>query len=388
MNILTKLGQRLGNPLNWPPGDKAFLVFLLSAIIQMEYLGWILLVTQDADMARFVDMESVHTLFPLALSVLASSCLLSLAWLFLRKVHPASVVHDYSCNLYYACSLCVFSYLSGTMTMATGVVLAGAPILGFILFRPGPVFWSLGAALVLLTVGSLGAVYGWWPYAPVMSIPLGHNSQLAAFWFISMGLFTLPHLVVITFLSWYVLAGWRNREEATRLLSVTDPLTGIPNRRAILAVLERERRHTRATGHALSVVMVDLDHFKSLNDGLGHAAGDRALQETAVRLQQGLRQNDHIGRIGGEEFLMILPGTDSRGAMLLAERCRHAVEAEPVTLENGEPVQLTASLGVFSLLPGKRTTVDDMLALADQALYRAKERGRNRVELAGPADPE
>lgn len=382
MTTLKEWGQRLGNPLNWPPGDKAFLISVLTAVLHLEYTGWTILVLQSPDTARFINPAFIHRILPLDLVVLSLSFLFATSMAFLRKRRPESVVHEYAANLYYATSLCMFSYLSGTLTMATGVVLAGAPILGFILFRPGPVLWSLGVATAILTVASLGAVVGWWPYAPAIAIPLGTDGQLSGFWLTSMTLFVVPHLAVVTLLSWYVLAGWRQREEATRLLSVTDPLTALPNRRAILAMLERERQHSRATERPLSIIMVDLDRFKALNDDRGHAAGDVALKETARRLQGALRQNDHVGRIGGEEFLVILPGADSHGAGLLAERCRAALENEPVILDDGTLVNLTASLGVYTRPEEDRIAVDDMLDLADQALYRAKQGGRNRVELA------
>lgn len=391
MMSLKERVMRLGNPLNWPPGDKAFLIFVLTAVLHLEYTGWTILVLESPETARFMNPAFVREILPLDLVVLGLSFLFVGVMAFLRKRRPESIVHEYVANLYYAISLCMFSYLSGSLTMATGVVLAGAPILGFILFRPGPVLWSLGIAVTILAVASLGAMYGWWPYAPAIAIPLGTGSQLSGFWLGSMTLFVVPHLAVITLLSWYVLAGWRQREEATRLLSVTDPLTALPNRRAILAMLARERQHSRATERALSIIMVDLDRFKALNDDRGHAAGDVALKETARRLRGALRQNDHVGRIGGEEFLVILPGADSQGARLLAERCRAALENEPVILEDGTLANLTASLGVYTRVEADPIAAEDMLDLADQALYRAKQAGRNRVELAGvgggePAD--
>lgn len=159
-----------------------------------------------------------------------------------------------------------------------------------------------------------------------------------------------------------------------------DALTGLCNRRLFLELLERELQRSVQRGYALALLIIDLDHFKSINDSHGHVVGDRVLEQVGAVLQAVARGNALAARIGGEEFAIALPEHDAAAARAVAERIRANVEALPLRL--GEQVHtLTVSVGVASWRPGWRT-VGQVLAAADQALYRAKEAGRNRVEAA------
>jgi two-component system cell cycle response regulator len=161
------------------------------------------------------------------------------------------------------------------------------------------------------------------------------------------------------------------REQATR-----DALTGLWNRAAILDLLERELARGQREGRPVGVILADVDHFKGINDTFGHLAGDRVLRQVAGRLGEALRPYDTVGRYGGEEFLVVLPGCDAAAATGLAERLRRCVAAEPVGWEGG-PVAVTLSLGVAAW-DGSVDTAG-LLQAADEALYRAKGAGRNRV---------
>lgn len=170
----------------------------------------------------------------------------------------------------------------------------------------------------------------------------------------------------------------------TRLqeLSAKDELTGLANRRTFDETLRRE--HVRALRFArpLSLVMLDIDHFKPLNDSLGHQAGDQCLRAMGELLRKAVpRQSDVLARYGGEEFCTLLPDTDGEGALTVAERIRKAVE-DYSFLINGERIPLSISAGVATLDPTAPCEADDLVARADQALYRAKANGRNRVEAA------
>ncbi len=157
-------------------------------------------------------------------------------------------------------------------------------------------------------------------------------------------------------------------------LSLTDPLTGISNRRKIESVLKSEIDRTARTGNSLSVIMIDIDHFKQFNDTYGHGTGDRILKEFAEVVSSSLRIIDNAGRIGGEEFLVVCPETNITGAFLVAEKLRIAVESMKIDSVQ----QITASFGCASLIPGEN--FDNLISRSDKALYRAKENGRNRVE--------
>jgi two-component system, cell cycle response regulator len=167
-----------------------------------------------------------------------------------------------------------------------------------------------------------------------------------------------------------------------RKMAETDELTGMPNRRSVLAHLDREVRRAARYGTPVSIVLLDLDHFKQVNDTHGHQAGDAVLIRIAGALARNSRDTDFFGRHGGEEFLGVLSQTTLEGARLTAERIRLAVESEPIPWEGGEPLNVTASLGVAAW-NGDGDSEIELVARADQALYHAKDAGRNRVEFAG-----
>jgi diguanylate cyclase (GGDEF)-like protein len=167
-------------------------------------------------------------------------------------------------------------------------------------------------------------------------------------------------------------------QEALRIQARTDPLTGVLNRGAVLGELAAECRAAAYDGRGLGVGMLDIDHFKRVNDTFGHAAGDLVLREVVRRVRTALRSGDVLGRFGGEEFLIVVPGAGSPQLSGALEDVRHAVAAAPVDVD-GRALAVTASLG--GALHGGEP-VDALIARADAALYAAKERGRDRVELA------
>ncbi len=162
------------------------------------------------------------------------------------------------------------------------------------------------------------------------------------------------------------------RAEVFAELARTDPLTGVANRRATAEELERQISAARRYGHDLSVVAVDVDHFKVINDTYGHQRGDEVLADVARVLASQLRESDRLGRWGGEEFLIVAPHTDAEQAAALAERCRSALVAQPA-----EDLEVTATFGVATYRPDEH--VDELLMRADELLYTAKGAGRDRV---------
>ncbi|MBI5017553.1 MAG: diguanylate cyclase [Deltaproteobacteria bacterium] len=167
------------------------------------------------------------------------------------------------------------------------------------------------------------------------------------------------------------------------LLSVTDGLTRAYNHRHFQERLKSEFSRAKRYEEPLACVMLDIDHFKRVNDTWGHPVGDRVLVRIVEILKEGIRSEDLVARYGGEEFVLLLPRTDSEHAAHLAERLRERVEADEFPLTNGDRIRLTVSLGVSGFHPpGTHETADALLHAADAALYRAKTDGRNRVAVA------
>jgi len=173
--------------------------------------------------------------------------------------------------------------------------------------------------------------------------------------------------------------------EVLRFKASHDTLTGLWNSGAILELLQREVRRTEREGGSLAVLLADVDHFKAVNDTLGHLSGDDALREAARRVSHAVRSYDFVGRYGGEEFLILLPGCDRSAAEDRAKRLSEAVAGAPIETSGGT-TRITLSVGVISSADAPQSDPVALLRAADAALYRAKVAGRNRVELALPGD--
>lgn len=171
--------------------------------------------------------------------------------------------------------------------------------------------------------------------------------------------------------------GYREHLEEQRQKALIDPLTGLPNRAAWSERLDQEMLAWQDNGGHLLMAMLDLDHFKRINDNYGHQAGDKVLKIVANELRKRLRSRDFIARFGGEEFVLLVPQTALAGGIALAETLRAAIEACPFHFK-GERVTITLSIGIAAFRSGERS--EAVLKRADQALYRAKHLGRNRVE--------
>ena len=164
------------------------------------------------------------------------------------------------------------------------------------------------------------------------------------------------------------------------VLASTDALTGLPNRQAIMNKAEKEFARARQTQSPLSIVMIDVDHFKAINDQHGHAAGDHVLKEVGTICQDVLRGSDVIGRIGGEEFVLLLPGAAQDSAEQVAERMRARLAGTQIQLQN-QTFNVTASFGVATL-SSDDNSLQEILDRADEAMYHAKHGGRNQVQTA------
>ncbi|MDX2481165.1 MAG: GGDEF domain-containing protein [Desulfuromusa sp.] len=168
-----------------------------------------------------------------------------------------------------------------------------------------------------------------------------------------------------------------NLEELSSLVR-TDPLTGIANYRYFLHALEQEIERTQRSGLPTSLIMLDIDFFKKVNDQWGHEVGNQALVHLSLLLQKTVRKLDIPCRYGGEEFAVILPDTNLAACLPVAERIRRGIEKSPLDVA-GQPLRITVSLGITTYMGQQQTSVEELVKQADKYLYQAKETGRNRV---------
>ena len=173
-------------------------------------------------------------------------------------------------------------------------------------------------------------------------------------------------------------------DESNRIMAALDPLTGVANRRSLISALDRDVSRAIRTHQPIALIMVDIDHFKHVNDRYGHPAGDEVLCSVVSVLRQRVRAQDLVGRYGGEEFMVLLPDTDLVGAEQLARELCKAVEESRCLAQGAGPegVEVTVSIGVFGGHLESGDSWDMLIAAADRALYEAKNNGRNRVEVA------
>lgn len=170
-------------------------------------------------------------------------------------------------------------------------------------------------------------------------------------------------------------------EDRLRSMAMSDALTGVPNRRQILGIAGMEISRARRYGRPMSLLLLDIDHFKTINDVHGHAVGDEALVHLASVGSGALRESDTLGRTGGEEFVVVLPETPAEGALVVADRLRQIIATTPAPTASG-PLTMTLSIGVAEVSRGE--SIDAVMQRADQAMYAAKESGRNRCCVAAP----
>ena len=231
--------------------------------------------------------------------------------------------------------------------------------------------------------------------ASVAMIPLTHRRKLIGSINLGSadgGRFTRAHaadfLAHLGVIASYCVDNTVNRARLLRS-GFTDVLTGWHNRRYLQVRLHEELARARRDQNHVVCLMIDVDHFKRVNDTWGHAAGDAVLQELASRIDSQVRASDVAARYGGEEFVVLLPDTDKDSGVLLAERIRAAVSSARYDIPGGEPLAITASIGIAGITPAAddddlKTVGDSLIARADVALYRAKSEGRDRVAVDKP----
>lgn len=254
--------------------------------------------------------------------------------------------------------------LTQPLGISGGAPYAVLPVLGLLARKPRIVI-ALTAAGILLTVTGLLLSK---PGASLQVVMI--NRSMSIILICTIAIIALRHLQVENLL-----------RESLENQAARDPLTDLFNRRHIFAIVEDELQRFRRYGERCSIILIDADHFKRVNDEFGHPAGDLTLRRIADLCQRAVRDSDSVGRFGGEEFIIVLPHTDTTQAAIVAERIRDAMHSEDIVWQN-KSIKVTLSLGVAEVGPGT-DSFDELLKAADRALYEAKHAGRNHVAVAG-----
>ena len=379
--LIETLGGLIGHQLNGSEARRSAMVCWIAAPVFLLLGCWALISHMFAASA---DILAHQMMLPTAYYAFAGA----LCWLVLGIIGLSIDRHQRDGHRYtmitlwfYTVSAITVCYLIGTLNVVTGLVMMGAPMLGLILFDIRKVLKVfIGGLLGLLSLSLLSALEVI-PYAPILNQAQSANAHQSLYWTICLMLAGGFYVIYQTIIMASMVHAWRNRESDVRALSLTDALTGVSNRRHILELLDSVLASQRGRDAPVSVLMVDIDHFKRINDDHGHLIGDLALTQAAEALRDCLRQGDMIGRYGGEEFLIILPGTHEHQALEVAERCRRAIGS--LILKAGDiELPLTASVGAASRGKQLIRDSDHIIRLADEAMYEAKKSGRNQV-IAG-----
>ena len=368
--------------LDWSDSDKCMLLSVMLSIYMLFYLAWHLVTAFFTDFgAQYVSPTGAKQ-FTGVLLFNVSGYLAMIAWAaVLRKTRRQSRLFVHCFVQFFGVSFLLLGLMLGLYSPITGMVLLGSPLVGFILFGFRPVVWGFTVSTVMVLLLAWLSASGYDIYALYFRADPTARDSLSYYWIASTVAFSVPFVTAVLTLVSLLLRRWVYREAQVRAMAVQDPLTGLANRRALFDQFAHEIARARRAGEDLSVCVLDLDHFKQINDRHGHAAGDTVLVRVANLLRECLRETDRIGRIGGEEFVLVLPDTGHEGAEKVIERCRAALVGTPVMLDVGEPLTVSASFGVVTALAGELATESQLVSRADDALYLAKKRGRNRVEF-------
>lgn len=376
MIIYRNLLKRFDNVLDWDQVQRSGLVLSILIAVMLYYL--VFQVYQSYFPSPYINHDLLLQMkWAMPLLIISTFVLMQIGkhtghitWL--RMFFP------YLATIYYAVSLVVSGYMIGLANMTTGLVMAGAPLFGFVLFRRHVIYTAFIISTGLIICLSFLSSYGFIPYGPLFKPEFFYRPEARPFYLLCMIYFSIPHFVCLFGFCDLFFVQWRKRERNIHKISVTDGLTNLYNRRAITKLLEKELADNAALAQPVTVILLDVDLFKRINDVYGHLIGDKALQAVASTLQNTLRKGDQLGRYGGEEFLIVLSQTDLKQAVTIAERCRQAVSETMLHNDDEEKLQVTASFGVSSSMQCGYQ-IDKIVRQADKYLYQAKGQGRNQV---------
>lgn len=362
--------------INWNMLKKCILLLILASLISLFGIIWDSFVLLNPFTWQWVNLPLVRSkLWTNVIMLFVFLSLIMPCFIYKDKSWVQEIIPILSVQVV-TVLLCHIGYLIGSFSPATMVAYVSVVGVGLVLFDRKMIYCALVPATIALLFCNFLSMYGVLQYAPIFKLEVLNQAQMHPFWVGSMFFFLLPILIACLLLFESLLKQWRIRETAIQVLSLLDPLTNVMNRRSISNHLERLHQQPN---QLYSIVLLDLDHFKNINDHFGHSVGDQVLINVAKCLANNLRDRDMIGRFGGEEFILLLPNTTPAQAQNVAERCRLAIGELKFTSEDHQEFSISASFGISSTLSADEPHL--IISQADQALYAVKASGRNQVKI-------
>ena len=362
--------------INWNMLKKCILLLILASLISLFGIIWDSFVLLNPFTWQWVNLPLVRSkLWTNVIMLFVFLSLIMPCFIYKDKSWVQEIIPILSVQVI-TVLLCHIGYLIGSFSPATMVAYVSVVGVGLVLFDRKMIYCALVPATIALLFCNFLSMYGVLQYAPIFKLEVLNQAQMHPFWVGSMFFFLLPILIACLLLFESLLKQWRIRETAIQVLSLLDPLTNVMNRRSISNHLERLHQQPN---QLYSIVLLDLDHFKNINDHFGHSVGDQVLVNVAKCLANNLRDRDMIGRFGGEEFILLLPNTTPAQAQNVAERCRLAIGELKFTSEDHQEFSISASFGISSTLSADES--HSIISQADQALYAVKASGRNQVKI-------
>ncbi|ESK53818.1 MAG: GGDEF domain-containing protein [Moraxellaceae bacterium] len=362
--------------INWNMLKKCILLLILASFMSLFGIIWDSFVLLNPITWQWVNLPLVWSKFWTNLLMLVVFLSLIVPCYFYKhKKWVQEIIPILSVQVF-TVLLCHTGYLIGSFSPATMVAYVSVVGVGLVLFDRKMIYCALIPATIALLFCNFLSMYGVLQYAPIFKREVLNQAEMHPFWVGSMFFFLLPILIACLCLFEILLKQWRIRETSIQVLSRLDPLTNVMNRRSISNQLEKLHQQPN---QLYSIVLLDLDHFKNINDYFGHSVGDQVLVKVAKCLANNLRDQDMIGRFGGEEFILLLPNTTTIQAQNVAERCRLAISYLTFTSEDHQEFSVSASFGISSTLSADEPHL--VISQADQALYAVKAAGRNQVKV-------
>ena len=360
--------------LDWDLVKKSQIILLYASVtaitiyfLQIKYM--------HHPMANTALLAKFQWLYP---TVFVLNTFLILLGFLIKKKPKMHIYYVFFLSLYYPFSLLGLPIGVGLLNLLNGVVFMGIIFTALLLFPRFVVYWGLAFYVATYYILSGLTVLGYLDYAMAYKPYALLNKDIQNAQIIYSMFYTTIYAAFTITLFDISIERWRRYNTKIEKLSTTDELTGLFNRRGVNQIIDLQMQQAKLTQRETSLIMVDIDNFKKINDRYGHHQGDLVLKHVADLLRKNLRVSDVIGRYGGEEFVILLPSTPIESAVAVAELCRKALEKSVVKVKETESFHVYACFGVSST---DHVGYDylDLFDQADKALYQAKRNGKNQV---------